>query len=293
MSDHDRADAARANAARAGGGPDGARPVDTHVYRDGRWELRAGHVIEERHLSLFVNGIELATIMATPRDQEAFALGFLLNEGLIAARDDVRALHVCPSGACVDVWLKRPDFEPPRRLIMTSGCGGGVTFDDLAARHAPLASALRVTPEQLWARMDELYQAAGLYRQAGGVHTSALAEPERVVLVAEDIGRHNTVDKLRGLCALAGRDPRDHILLCTGRISSEMLSKAMKMGVPIVASRTSPTSLSVELGRTWGLTVIGYLRRGRLTVYSGAERLQTTPPAFPLATRPPSYIERD
>jgi FdhD protein len=251
----------------------GTVPLLYHVLRNGRWEERQEAVIEERLVSIFVNGEELATIMATPRDQDALALGFLANEGLIAGLDDVRALHVCPSGSCIDVWLRRADFQRPARAIVTSGCGGGVTFDDLAARVEPIVSDLRVAPETLWRLMGELQNAAELYREAGGVHTSALCDAEHIVLAAEDIGRHNTIDKLRGLALARGIATRDHLLLCTGRISSEMLGKAVKMGVPLVASRTSPTSLSVELGRAWGLTVIGYLRRGRMTVYSGVERL--------------------
>ncbi len=251
----------------------GSVPLELQIYRDGRWETSPGGVIEERLVSIFVNGSEVATIMASPRDQKELALGFLANEGLIDGMGAVRAAHICPSGLCVDVWLRSGDFKRPERLILTSGCGGGVTFDDLACKHEPLESGLRVAPQRLWEFMEQLQRAASLYREVGGVHTSGLANGSGLVFTAEDIGRHNTIDKLRGMCLLQGVDPRDHILVCTGRISSEMLGKARRMGVPIVASRTSPTSLSVELGRAWGLTVIGYLRRGRMTVYSCAERV--------------------
>ncbi len=252
---------------------DGSVPAQFHNYRNDRWETVDACVIEERLVSIFVNGEELATMMATPRNQDALALGFLANEGLIAGRETVRAVHVCPSGNCVDVWLNSAEFKRPERRILTSGCGGGVTFDDLRTRHEPLVSDLRIAPEKLWERLDDLHRAADLYREVGGVHTSALTDGERLLLVAEDIGRHNTIDKLRGLCLLQNVDARNRVLLCTGRISSEMLGKARRMGVPIVASRTSPTSLSVELARAWGLTLVGYLRRGRLTVYAGGERL--------------------
>ena len=95
------------------------------------WSTVAGEVIEEGFVSIFVNGEELATVMCSPREQDRFAIGFLCNEGIIDSLDDVRAVHICPSGACVDVWLTRSDFVRPNRLILTSGCGGGVTFDDL------------------------------------------------------------------------------------------------------------------------------------------------------------------
>jgi FdhD protein len=94
-----------------------------------------------------------------------------------------------------------------------------------------------------------------------------------LLAVATDVGRHNTIDKLRGACALEGIDPRDRMIASTGRISSEMISKAAKMGVGIVLSRTSPTALAVGLARAWGATVIGYVRRGSFNVYAGAERV--------------------
>lgn len=230
-------------------------------------------VIEESYVSIFVNGIELATIACTPRQQDALALGFLANEGIIASPDDVRAVHVCPSGSCVDVWLNRADFERPERLILTSGCGGGVTFDDLSATADPLDSDTTITPEGLWARMDDLNQSSELYSRARGVHTSALTDGERLLLVAEDVGRHNTLDKLRGLALQSGLETRGHILLSTGRVSSEMLNKARRMETPIVCSRTSPTSLSVALAETWNIALIGYLRRNSMNVYAHAERL--------------------
>jgi len=254
---------------------DGIVPTQLHAYRNNRWETTDAAVIEERLISIFVNGEELATIMATPRDQAALALGFLANEGLIAGRADVRATHVCPSGTCVDVWLRTGEFKRPERRILTSGCGGGVTFTDLAVRHAPIESDVHVAPQKLLDRLDELQRSAELYREVGGVHACALTDGERLLVIAEDIGRHNTIDKVRGLCLLQDIDPRGRILLCTGRISSEMLGKARQMGVPIVGSRTSPTSLSVKLGQAWGLTVIGYMRRGRLMAYSCPERLQS------------------
>jgi FdhD protein len=211
--------------------------------------------------------------MSTPRQQDALALGFLANEGVIDTIADVRALHICPSGGCVDVWLGTSTFEPPRRMILTSGCGGGVTFDDLSAEHEPLHSDLRVTPDQLWAMMDALNQSAALYSRSRGVHTSNLSNGAHPLLVAEDVGRHNTLDKLRGLALQQNITTKDRILVTTGRVSSEMINKARRMEVPIIASRTSPTSLSLKLAQAWNITLIGYLRRNSMNVYANPERV--------------------
>ena len=101
------------------------------------------------------------------------------------------------------------------------------------------------------------------------MHTSALADGDKLALVAEDVGRHNTLDKLRGMALMKGLDTRDMILLSTGRVSSEMIGKARQMGTPIVCSRTSPTSLSVALAEQWNITLVGYLRRNSMNVYAG------------------------
>lgn len=225
-------------------------------------------------LSIYVNGVELATFMCTPLQQKALALGFLANEGLIEGIEEVRVLYVCRAGTCVDVWLSHA-LQLPSRPITTSGCGGGLTFDDLSEQIEPLNSDRRVNPTQIQSLMRQLQGAGELYRTVRGVHTSALSDGERLLLVAEDVGRHNTLDKLRGLALLQGVDTHDRILLSSGRISSEMLNKAARMGVPVVVSRTSPTSLSVALARAWDITLIGYVRQNRMNVYSGVERLRS------------------
>jgi len=237
------------------------------------YDVVDAEVIHEGLVSIFVNGQELATVMCTPRQQDSLALGFLANEGVITSMEDVRAVHICPSGGCVDVWLVSSTFEPPRRMILTSGCGGGVTFDDLSGTNEPLESDACVTPDQLWTMMDALNQSAELYSRSRGVHTSNLNDGEHPLLVAEDVGRHNTLDKLRGLALQQNISTKDKFLVSTGRVSSEMINKARRMEVPIIASRTSPTSLSVALAEKWNITLIGYLRRNSMNVYSHPERV--------------------
>ena len=252
---------------------DGVVPSQYTVVTRSGVEVVDAEVIHERLVTIFVNGQELATIMCSPCLQDALALGFLANEGVIESLDDVRAVHICPSGACVDVWLRSANFDPPRRMILTSGCGGGVTFNDLSQTFEPLHSDLRVTSDQLWHLMDELNQSATLYQRAGGVHTANLSTTDHHLLVAEDVGRHNTVDKLCGLALQQGIKTRDHLMLTSGRISSEMITKARRMQIPIVASHTSPTSLSVELAKEWNITLIGYLRRNSMNIYTQPERV--------------------
>ena len=121
--------------------------------------------------------------------------------------------------------------------------------------------------------MKQLHLSAELYKEVRGVHTSALSDGQTLLLVAQDVGRHNTIDRLWGQALQQSLSTEGLILLASGRISSEMLNKAAKMGVPLIISRTSPTSLSIQLARAWNLTVIGYARGDSFRVYSGAERI--------------------
>ena len=232
-----------------------------------------GGVIHESMLSIHVNGQELATLMCSPLQQEALAVGFLYNEALIERREDVGHVRLNATGALVDVLLQRDDFEPPRRLILTSGCGGGVMLAELSAQQPSLASDFVTTPAIIQARMRDLQSAARLYNAVRGVHTAILANEEGLLVAAEDVGRHNAVDKCAGLALLAGLDTRDTLLLASGRISSEMLGKARRMRCPLVASRTAPTSSALHLAQAWGICVVGYLRRGSLRVYTHGQRL--------------------
>ncbi|MCB9419769.1 MAG: formate dehydrogenase accessory sulfurtransferase FdhD [Ardenticatenaceae bacterium] len=232
-----------------------------------------GAVVEEALACISVNGQELATFMCSPHNLDQLALGFLFNEGLIQNAADVRLVRPSKSKTCVDVWLQDAGLELPKRAIVTAGCGGGVTFDDLSQKHEPLDSDLAATPEQLIALMKQLHLGAEMYREARGVHTAVLATHDQVLLQVEDVGRHNCLDKLAGAALQANVVTEDRILLSSGRISSEMINKARRMGIPIICSRTSPTSLSVALAEAWNITIVAYLRQDRMRIYTHPERI--------------------
>jgi len=253
---------------------DGVAPVVYLQISDNGWETVDGGVPHEGALSIYVNGFELATLMCSPVQQKALAIGFLANEGLIQGMEEVRVLHLCAQGTCADVWLSHA-VQRPTRTIITSGCGGGITFDDFTAQIEPLSSQLQVTPAQIVQLMRQLNGAAQLHREAGGVHTSALSDGEHLLHVAEDIGRHNTLDKLRGMALMNATDTRDRIMLSSGRVTSEMIIKSARIGVPVVVSRTSPSNLSIALARAWNVTLIGYVRGGRMSVYTGEQRMRS------------------
>ncbi|HXG15083.1 MAG TPA: formate dehydrogenase accessory sulfurtransferase FdhD [Calidithermus sp.] len=230
-------------------------------------EVRA-EVVREQPLTIIVNGERFVTLLCSPIRLEALVLGYLWMERVVAGPDDVVALDVSPVDGRAEVTLRAPVTLPTER-ILTSGCGGGITFRIDHRLFPRLRSSLRVRPSDLAARLKDLFTAAVHYQASRGIHGAALADPDRVLIVAEDVGRHNAVDKVMGEALLRGIPTEDRILLSTGRISSEMLLKAARMGVPIVASRTSPTEMAVALAEQLGVTVCGYVRPDGLNLYAG------------------------
>jgi len=251
------------------------KAVHFEKYEFKKWESLDANTIVEAPVSLTVNGQVWLTFMCTPVDLEAMAVGFLYNEGIIETMNEVEDVRVCEHGDNVDVWLNR-SVEQPTSWRRTSGCTGGVTAVDALARVDVSfnGNQPRVPPEEIGRLLEQFFDAQILYRETGGVHTSALSDGEKIVTVAEDIGRHNTLDKISGLCLMNGIAPKTRILITTGRISSEMLQKAARISSPILISRTSPSSLSIEMAERYGITLIGYARTHRFSVYSNPQRVK-------------------
>jgi FdhD protein len=250
------------------------KSIHYEQYEFQQWKSFDAEIIVETPVSLTVNNQVWLTFMCTPIDLEAMALGFLYNEGVIASMDEVADVRVCEHGDNVDVWLNRA-VEQPTSWRRTTGCAGGVTAVDALAHEGISFSGdqLKVQPEAVGRLVEMMLEAQSLYRETGGVHTSALSDGEKIILSAEDIGQHNTLDKIAGLCLMKAIWPETRILITTGRISSEMLQKAARLGAPILISRTSPSSLSIEMAERYGITLIGYARRQRFNVYTGKKRI--------------------
>jgi FdhD protein len=236
--------------------------------RGERTEEVSGEVVREQPLTVYVDGERFLTLLCTPVKLEALVVGYLWMEKVIGDLAEIRALDVSAVDGRVDVTLTHRVTLPTER-ILTSGCGGGITFRIDHRLFPRLSSGLRVSPSQLSAQMRELFAAAVLYKTSRGIHGAALSDGERLLVVAEDVGRHNAVDKIKGEALLRDIPTHDRILLSTGRVSSEMLLKAARMGVPVVASRTSPTEMAIALAEQLNITVCGYVRPDGLNLYAG------------------------
>lgn len=250
------------------------KTIEYDRYEFKKWEHHDSETIVETPVSLTVNGNVWITFMCTPIHLEALSVGFLFNEGIVHSMEEVADVRVCEHGDNVDVWLTHP-AEQPTSWRRTSGCTGGVTAVDLLAKpNVSLnGNSFKVQPEAILGLVEKLFESQELYRDTGGVHTSALSDGEKVLVAADDIGRHNTLDKIAGLCLIKNIWPENRILITTGRISSEMLQKAAQLSVPILISRTSPSSLSIEMAERYGITLIGYARTHRFKVYSNGHRV--------------------
>ena len=250
------------------------KSIHYEQYEFQKWKSFDAETIVETQVSLTVNGTVWITFMCTPVNLEALAGGFLYNENILEKMDEVSDVRVCEHGDNVDVWLNH-EAQQPTSWRRTSGCTGGVTAVDLLAKPNVSfdSNQFKVQPEAIGKLVEMLFESQSLYRETGGVHTSALSDGEKILISAEDIGRHNTLDKIAGLCLMNNIWPETRILITTGRISSEMLQKAARMNAPILISRTSPSSLSIEMAERYGITLIGYARKHRFNVYSNTQRV--------------------
>jgi FdhD protein len=248
------------------------------TVRGGRVSEVAGEVVREQPLTVYVNGEKFLTLLCSPMMLEPLVVGYLWMEQVIGGVDEVAGLEVSEVDGRADVTLTHPVTLPTER-ILTSGCGGGITFRIDHRLFPRLDSPLRVRPAALAHGMKLLFQAAEHYQRSRGIHGAALFDGERLLVVAEDVGRHNAVDKIKGAALLQGMPTADRILLSTGRISSEMLLKAARMGVPLVASRTSPTEMAVGLAEQLNVTVCGYVRPDGLNLYAGEALVLDAEPA--------------
>ena len=253
-------------------------PVEHILYKMGQRVLIDSEVIVEAPVYLTVNGEKWLTLLCTPIDLEALAVGFLYNEILIQSFDEIDSVHVCSSGDNIDVWINHI-VNKPEKWLRTSGCTGGITFvgTEMSTNSASVLSLNETHINHLQVNniLDELFQTQSLYREVGGVHTSAISDGNSILASAEDIGRHNTLDKIAGRCLMEGINLFRRIIVTTCRISSEMLQKSSRLGASVVISRTAASSLSIQMAHAWGITLIGYARRNQFRVYTHPKRIVT------------------
>lgn len=253
----------------------------TYRFEKGELRLAPRPVVQEYPLRLTVNGRELATLVASPHQLNFLVAGFLRNQGFVAGLDDIETLGVCREFGAARVRIRG---ELPERLqpTLTSGCGTGIAFnlDRAAVPEGDGGERPRFAPAAVFALMQELARRAERYRSHGGIHSAAVGDGRELLLYAEDLGRHNTFDRIAGEALFKKIELRGKMLVTSGRVSTEMAAKAARLGIALIASRTSPTDLAAQICAQAGITLLGYLRGGGFTLYGSPAGLELAAPAL-------------
>jgi len=245
------------------------------IYKDGQLARGEAEVVGEFPLVLRVNDRELVTLIASPHDLRFLVAGFLRVQGFVSRVEDFLMLSVCNDYGIANVRI-RGELPAELKPILTSGCGTGITFSLPAAGGLGkrVGECEPIPPEAVFDLMGQLTQKAEQYKSHGGVHSAAVGDSHgRLLLHAEDIGRHNTFDRLAGEALLKGVPLAGRVLVTSGRVSAEMAAKAAALDIPLIASRTSPTDMAIRICQEAGIALIGYLRGARFNVYAHPELL--------------------
>lgn len=233
-------------------------------------------VVEERPLTIYLNSAEIVTAMTIGDYPEYLAIGFLKNQGMLAAGERVTGVDFDEDlGVAVVRTDGNTSYEDKlKKKTRTSGCAVGTVFGDMMEGLEGLV--LPQTPVRtswLYALAHKINRTPSLYLEAGAIHGTVLCSEDRPLVYMEDVGRHNAVDKIAGWMHMEGVEPADKILYTTGRLTSEMVIKTAQMGIPALVSRSGFTAWGVELARQTGLTLVGRMRGRRFVCLSGEERL--------------------
>ncbi|MDX2259504.1 MAG: formate dehydrogenase accessory sulfurtransferase FdhD [Hyphomicrobiaceae bacterium] len=251
-----------------------SRPVEG-IDHEGRGVVI--DVVTERPLTLFLNAREIVTMMTIGDHPDLLAVGFLINQGMLKPDDRIVAIdHDADIETIVVRTERATDYEDKlRKKVQTSGCAQGTVFGDLMDELSgiELSSAARLTTSALYRLTRKINMAPSLYLKAGAIHGCVLCQGDKPLVYMEDVGRHNAIDKIAGYMFVHGVEPGDKIFYTTGRLTSEMVIKCVKMRVPILVSRSGFTAWGVELAREAGLTLVGRARGKRFVCLSGAGRL--------------------
>ena len=237
-------------------------------------------VAREFPLTIILNNQELVTLLCSPTDLRYLAIGFLSSEGLLKSKDEIKKITV-------DDWrgVVRVETEKSRELardvlfkrLITSGCGRGASFYSAAdiQGQAKVESQIVISAIEVFSLVREFRRCSQIYRITGGVHSAALCDTTSILVFAEDIGRHNAIDKIFGQCLLENISTDEQMIITSGRISSEILLKVAKRNIPVIISKSAPTDLGVRLADDLGITLVGFVRGKRMNIYTHDWRIVT------------------
>lgn len=247
-------------------------------YSNGHLFDTTDSIVTEFPLTIFVNNEEFATMVCTPTHFEEMVVGFLASEGVIRFHSDIESLSIDEDAGYAYVNINNKvkiNHQHFSKRFIGSCCGKSRQFYLLSDIKTSKTSMTKITltPSQCISLMKEMQESSIIFQETGGVHNAALCTPEEMLVSRTDIGRHNALDKLYGYSIMNEISVRDKIIVFSGRISSEVLVKASKIGVGIVLSKSAPTDLAIKLAEDLNITAVGFIRGSSFNVYSHPERI--------------------
>ncbi|MBS3739944.1 formate dehydrogenase accessory sulfurtransferase FdhD [Candidatus Bipolaricaulota bacterium] len=247
-------------------------------WKEGEARAIEDDVVVETSLDIAVNGREVITLLCSPENRKNLATGFLKSEGIIDKYEQIQKINLEKSKKRINVHLTKGSgdlesyFNKKRALASSSG-RANLVFDEVVKLESVAEGTPVSDPTNLSRLMSDMQSRAGLFRQTGGSHTAALANDKRLLYLAEDIGRHNATDKVIGKALIRDEALKNKIMLTSGRLSAEMVLKSIRSSIPILVSRSAPTTMGINLAREANLTLVGFTRGNRMTFYSAGERV--------------------
>ncbi len=234
-------------------------------------------VAREFPVTIILNDQELVTLLCSPADLKYLAVGFLYSEGLLENKDEIKKILVDDERGVVRVETVEEKQLPQDVLfkrIISTGCGRGASFYSTAdAASQKVESRMEISTDEVFALVNEFQHGSQLYLATHGVHSAALCDRKSILIFSEDIGRHNAIDKIFGKCLLENIPTDNRVVITSGRITSEILHKVARRGIPIIISISAPTNLGVRIAGSLGITLIGLVRGRRMNVYTSDWRI--------------------
>ncbi len=247
------------------------------VTKEGNISCIDEAVAREYLVTIFLNGQELVTLLCSPDNLEYLAAGFLSSEGLLKSKDEIKKILVDDERGVVRVETVEEKELPQDVLfkrIISTGCGRGASFYSTAdAASQKVESRMEISTDEVFALVNEFQHGSHLYLATHGVHSAALCDRKSILVFGEDIGRHNAIDKIFGQCLLEDIPIDDRVVITSGRITSEILHKVSKRGIPIIISISAPTNLGVRIADSLGITLVTSVRGKKMNVYTSDWRI--------------------
>lgn len=248
--------------------------------KNGAWHDELEYLVQEKAITIYVNSTELSTIICSPWNLKEMAVGFLYSEGILRERSKLKELTIDEDKGLVYAEIEGFEEDLSGKMFLkryiTPCCGRGRAsfyYSSDAMICKLVEENIKISSDQVIGLMEELENKSTTFHSTGGVHTAGLADKDGIFILTEDVGRHNTLDKICGKCFLDEIPMDDKVLVFSGRVSSEILLKVVKMKISIIISRSAPTELALDLAEDLGVTVIGFTRNKSFTVYTHFDKI--------------------